>query len=244
VLSAAVLPAPSAGVPVLVVVLILLILLILAAIAATVTARRVARSRRRIAWQLEAHPAAPEGTCQERSRYCQKTQIKVKPGRREIAYLELYARIGDRDTVVKRLDGEIVRMLSQAVRAHRRHERPEELQRVVLPAAALLVAEVEAWLAEDATRDEVRTQAHLIAAEIEFEFTLYRCTKTPRGCEWQSEDKWNASLEDEQEEDVAELQRTASVGAGVESALTQLTDFVARVDERASVEVSVGMSAG
>jgi hypothetical protein len=202
----------------------------LLALAAVLVTRRVRRARRRIAWQLRARREPPERPCKERSHYCQKTEIKLKPGRRHIAYLEVHAHNGDRDALSTTVSDRVVDALNSALRGYRHHHERDELQRSVAPAADQLVREIESWLGDDTSYHGISTDAHLTASAIDFTFTLYRCSKKNDGPEWEEEDEWEASLDDEVDETVAELRRPQPRADEVESAAVQLADFVSRVD--------------
>jgi hypothetical protein len=79
-------------------------------------------------------------------------------------------------------------------------------------------------------------EAHLTAAEVEF--TLYRCSKKQDGPAWEKEHEWQASLEDEEDQDVARLHRPRRAAEDLEGLSAQLADFVTRVDVRPSLELS------
>jgi len=101
-----------------------------------------------------------------------------------------------------------------------------------------LVEEIEAWLRDDTVQREITTEAHLTAAEVEYEFTLYCCSKNQDGPAWEKEDQWQASLEDEEDEDVAHLHRPRPPTEDLDGLSAQLADFVTRVDVRPSLEMS------
>ena len=218
--------------------LILAVVLLVLLAVFTVSGRSLGRRRRRAAWQLEARSEPPKQPCQERSHYCQKTQVKLKPGRRRVAYLELRAQDGDRPELRQTLDGPIVDALNRALHDYRRDPQSTETRASLRPAAALLVGEIDSWLRGNSGHHEITTKAHLTAAEIEFEFTLYRCAKKDDGCQWEHEDEWKASVEDEAEEEVARLDHPRPPQSDLESAINQLAEFLPKVDEPASLELS------
>jgi hypothetical protein len=98
--------------------------------------------------------------------------VKLKPGRRHIASLVLHARDGDRAKPENQIGGLLVRQLNGALRNYRRDHERDRLRTTLRPVADLLVGEIEIWLADDAIHHEVAADAHLVAAEIEYEFTL------------------------------------------------------------------------
>jgi hypothetical protein len=209
-----------------------------AALVASILVRRAIRGRRRVAWQPRASTAPPERPCKERSHYCQKTTTTLKPGRRHLAYLEVHARDGAQDDLNTTVSDRVVDALNGALRGYRDHHRTDELRKSVLPAADLLVDEIESWLGSDTSYHAISTDAHLTAAAIDFTFTLYRCRKGQDGPEWEKEDEWEASLDDELDERVAELRRPQERAHAVEAAAGQLADFVARVDGLSTLTIS------
>jgi hypothetical protein len=234
-----VLPVADTGGPsALLVALIALAALLAGAIPGRVVTRRILRRRRRLAWQLQAHSEPPRRPCSKRSHYCEKTSIKLKPGRRDIAYLDLHARNGDAEEVETRASSQVVDELNGALRDYRRERKLEELRATLLPTAERLVEEIEAWLRDDTVQREITTEAHLTAAEVEYEFTLYRCSKNQDAPGWEKEDQWQASLEDEEDEDVAHLHRPRPATEDLDGLSAQLADFVTGVDVRPSLEMS------
>lgn len=221
-----------------------LVIVVLVALAALLVAmlawslRRIGRARRRAAWQLEAQAEPPEKPCSKRSHYCQKTQVKLKPGRRRIAYLVLRARDDDQAELERHIGGRLVSQLNDARRDYRRDQDRDRLRTTLVPVAGLLVREIELWLGDDAVHHEVAADAHLIAAELEYEFALYCCKGRDDRPEWEKEDEWTASVEDESEASAVRLDRAEPLGAKVESATDQLTEFVMEVDRPASVRAS------
>jgi hypothetical protein len=130
------------------------------------------------------------------------------------------------------------RLAGMALVGYRRERKLEPLRISLLPTAELLVEEIECWLQDDAVEREITTEAHLTAAEFEYEFTLYRCSNGRDGPAWEKEDEWHASLEDEDDQDVARLHRPRPVAEDLEGLSAQLADFVTRVDGPPGVELS------
>ncbi len=208
---------------------------LLAALAAALAVLRMMRARRRAAWQREARAEPPERPCSERNHYCQKAKVSAKPGPRAISYLEAHGRDGDGRRLQRRLGGRLVDELNGVVGDYRRDQDRNRLGTAVRPAATMLLHELDAW----PVSDQVTVDAHLVAAEVEYEFTLYVCSKRgDREPEWETEDEWKASLEEEREESAVKLDRRQPVGAQTESALDQLAELVTKVDEHIRVEVS------
>jgi len=209
---------------------------LLAAAAAALAAHRIMRARRRADWQLQARDEPPERPCSERNHYCQKVKVKAKPGPRVISSLDARARGGDGRELHRRLDGRLVRELNGVVAVYRGDRDRDGLRTAVQRAAGMLLHELDSW---PGATDEVTEDAHLVAAEVEYEFTLYVCSKSrDREPEWEKEDGWTASLADEREESAAKLDRRQPARVQEESALDQLAEFVTNVDEHISVEVS------
>jgi hypothetical protein len=234
-----VVPAADDGGPsVLLLLLIALAALLVGAVPARVVARRILRRRRRIGWQLQARREPPRRPCRQRNHYCQKTSINLKPGRRDIAYLEFHARNGDVEELDTRASTRLVDELNRALVAYRHDRKLESLRARLLSTAGLLVEEIESWLQHDVVEREITTEAHLTAAEVEYEFTLYRCSKKQDGPAWEKEDEWQASLDDEEDQEVARLHRPRPVAEDAEGLSAQLADFVRRVDVRPTVELS------
>jgi hypothetical protein len=222
-------------------------LLVLAALGAAAAlafwkARLLARTRRRAGWQPKAGSEPPDRGCRDATMYCQKTEMKIKPGHREVAYLELHARGGPQGEVSRTVGDRVLDALIRALRAYRRRRPEDDVRGATMAAAALLVAEMESFLYDDADYHEVVAQAHLTAAEIEFEFTLYDCAKPRRRGEWTHEDKWKASLQDERDENVAHVGRRSARAAALEDVAAQLAEFLARVDAPASLELTAEAS--
>ena len=199
--------------------------------------RRIARARRRATWQLDAHSEPPERPCSKRNHYCQKTQVKLKPGMRRIVYLVLEAD-DDGHALETRIAGRLVGQLNRALREHKRNQDRDHLRATLVPVAGLLVREIELWLGGDAVHHDVKVDAHLIAAEMEYEFTLYCCKSRDGHPEWEKEDQWTASVEDESEESAVRVDREEPLDARVESAADQLTDFLMELGTPTSVRAS------
>ena len=68
-----------------------------------------------------------------------------------------------------------------------------------MPVAGLLAREIQLRFGDDAVHYDVAVDAHLLAAEMEYEFALYYCKSRGGGPVWEKEDEWTASLEDESE---------------------------------------------
>jgi hypothetical protein len=200
--------------------------------------RRIARARRRATWQLDARSEPPRRPCSERNHYCQKTRVTLKPGSRRIAYLVVEARDRDHARLETRLAGRIVGELNRALRDHKRDQDRDCLRTKLVPVAGLLVREIELWLRDDTAHPDVTVDAHLIAAEAEYEFALYCCKGRDGRPEWEKEDEWTASVEDESEENIAHLDRADPVDARVDSATDQLTDFLIELDKPTSLRGS------
>jgi hypothetical protein len=200
--------------------------------------RRIGRARRRATWQLDARPEPPERPCSKRNHYCQKTQVKLKPGSRRIAYLVVEARDNGHAQLETQIAGRLVSQLNGALRDHKRNQDRDALRTTLVPVAGLLVREIEVWLGDDAVHHDVAVDAHLIAAEAEYEFALYCCKNRDGGPEWEKEDEWTASVEDESEENAVRLDRAEPLDARVESATDQLTDFLMELDKPTSVRAS------
>jgi hypothetical protein len=204
--------------------------------------RRVVRARRRATWQLEARPEPPERPCSKRNHYCQKTQVKLKPGRRRIAYLVLEARDDDHAQLETHIAGQLVRQLNGALRDHKRNQDRDRLRATLVPVAGLLAREIDLRFGDDAVHHDVAVDAHLIAAEMSYEFALYCCKSRDGGPVWEKEDEWTASVEDESEESAVRLDRADPLDARVESAADQLTEFLMELDEPTSVHASTEAS--
>lgn len=230
--------ADKQGPSTLLLLVIALAALLAGAVSTRAVAQRILRKRRRLAWQLKARGDPPRRPCSQRDHYCQKTSISLKPGIRDIAYLELHAHNGDAKELETRVSGRLVESLNSALVGYRRERKLEPLRTSLLPTAGLLVGEIESWLPEDAVEREITTEAHLTAAEVEYEFTLYRCSKGGDGPAWEKEDEWQASLEQEEDQDVARLQRPRPLGEDLEGLSAQLANFVTRVDGRPGVTLS------
>jgi hypothetical protein len=200
--------------------------------------RRIGRARRRATWQLDARPEPPRRPCSERTRYCQKTRVTLKPGRRRIAYLVVEARDTDHAQLETRIAGRLVSELNRALRDHKRNQDRDGLRTTLVPVAGLLVRDIELWLRDDAVHHDVAVEAHLIAAEAEYEFALYCCKGRDGRPEWEKEDEWTASVEDESEENAVRLDRADPLDARVESATDQLMDFLMELDKPTSLRGS------
>jgi hypothetical protein len=200
--------------------------------------RRMARVRRRARWQLDAQPEPPERPCSKRNHYCQKTQVKLKPGKRRITYLVLEARDDDHAQLVTRIAGRLVGQINGALRDHKRNQDHDRLRATLVPVAGLLVREIELWLGGDAVHHDVAVDAHLIAAEMEYEFALYCCKGRDGHPEWEKEDQWTASVEDESDKNAVRIDRTEPHAARVQSAADQLTEFLLQLDTPTSVRAS------
>lgn len=200
--------------------------------------RRTARTRRRATWQLDAQPEPPERPCSKRNHYCQKTQVKLKPGKRRIAYLALEARDDDHAQLETRIAGRLVGQVNGALRDHKRNQDRDHLRATLVPLAGLLVREIELWLGDDAVHHDVTVDAHLIAPEMECEFALYCCKSRDGHPEWEKEDQWTASVKDESDKNAVRIDRTEPHAARVESAADQLTEFLMELDTPTSVRAS------
>jgi hypothetical protein len=230
-------PAPKGGSNWLVVVALVLIAAVVVGMLLE-SARRIGRTRRRATWQLDARPEPPERPCSKRNHYCQKTQVTLKPGSRRIAYLVVEARDNGHTQLETQIAGRLVSQLNGALRNHKRNQDREALRTTLVPVAGPLVREIELWLGDDAVQHDVAVDAHLIAAEAEYEFALYCCKHRDGGPEWEREDEWTASVEDESEENAVRLDRAEPLDARVESATDQLTDFLIELDKPTSVRAS------
>ena len=210
------------------------------ALAAAIAAQRVMRTRRRAAWQPQARAEPPERPCSERNHYCQKIKLTAKPGPRIISRLDAHARGSDGREIARLLPGRLVNALNGAVADYRRDRHRERLRTALLPATGMLLSELDSWIARKVAHDEVTVDARFLAAEVEYAFTLYVCKgrKPDDQPEWEKEDEWKASLEDEREQNAVRLDLRRPVGAQTEIALAQLVELVTKVDEHITLEVS------
>jgi hypothetical protein len=208
---------------------------LLAAAAAALAAHRILHARRRADWQRQARAEPPDRPCSERNHYCRKVKVKARPGPRVISYLDARARGSDGRQLHRQLGGRLARELNGVVGDYRGDRNRDRLRTAVLPAAGMLLHELDSW----PVTEQVTVDAHLVAAEVEYEFTLYVCSKSRDSePEWEKEDEWTASLADEREESAVKLDRRQPVGVQTESALDQLAELVTNIDEHVSVDVS------
>ena len=184
----------------------------------------VLRSRSRMQWQLEASDEKPTGRCEGRPRRCRK-ETTLKPGPREIAYLEAHARDERGEPVDERIEGPVVERLHNAVHTYRHDRRHvDELRLALLSVAGELNDGVMHWVETSAGGESaVRLEAHLEGGKAECVFTLWHCHNHA----WEEGRHRKVEVEDECDEPIADLRYP---GTTVDALLGFLTEFVGRVD--------------
>ena len=68
------------------------------------------------------------------------------------------------------------------------------MRATLVPVAGLLAREIQLRFGDDSlVHYDVAVDAHLLAAEMEYEFALYYCKSRGGGPVWEKEDEWTAS---------------------------------------------------
>ena len=102
-----------------------------------------------------------------------------EPARRKIAHLTLIAQdpVSGERSKTGRVEGGVVNALNKAVRARRRRQKPENLERLVAPVAGMLVQQIGEWLRGEPAPRDVFIVGHLAGGEVTFQFILYHCRR-------------------------------------------------------------------
>lgn len=198
-----------------------------AAVAAAAAGWLTMRWRRRSGWQAKATTEEPPSQCVPPGRWC-TTEVELKPGRRDIAYLSLPGQGPAAHDLTGRSEGGAAEALNDAVHAYRRGSAADEVRLVVMPAAAELLDELRVR-AVDGTDGVVAIAAHLEGGKASCTFTVYRCVGTPPTTEWKKRDSWTVEVDDERDEPVAQLKLPLDERS-LELLVAQLAGFVAKVD--------------
>lgn len=204
---------------------------------ATLTMRRTIRIRRRKEWQEQAKEEDPPETCRPCTRHCQKIKIEeLELARRKITHLTLiaYDPVSGRARQTEEIRGEVVDGLDRAVKARRRRQEPEELQRLVTPVAGALFQQIGEWLRREPVPHDVYIAGHLAGSEATFQFILRHCRRRGQVNVWEEEDEWKVTVADERDEPVATLRGLDPAAPGMlerlAPALTQrLMQFIEQV---------------
>ena len=195
---------------------------------ATFSIRHSIKFHRHKEWQEKAEEEEPQETCEPCTRYCRKIELEVEPALRKIAHLSLstYDTVSSEQSKERQVKGEIVDGLNKAVRANRRREKPEKLQRQVAPLAQALLQQIMEWLRSEPAPRDVSIAGHLEGGKVTFQFILYHCKRIGNVNVWEKEDKWKATVEDKRDEPVGILRSLnpaePSISEGLASELTQL----------------------
>ncbi len=194
-------------VPVLALVAAAVVVVLTVVAGVTLTVLRSVKINRRKDWQRKAEEEEPPETCRHCTLYCREIELKLEPALRKVAYLNLSAeRPGSGGQAEeRRVAGDIVDGLSEAVAARRRREKPETLQRRVEPIALSLLQLIAEWLRGEPAPRDVRIVGHIVGGKAECQFVLYHCKRRGDVNVWEEEDKWKATVEDERDEAVGAL---------------------------------------
>jgi hypothetical protein len=201
----------------------------LAVLAATASWLTV-RWRRRSGWQAKATTEEPPPHCVPPRRWC-TTELTVKPGRRDIAYLSLAGQGPAARDLSERSESKAAEALNNAVDAYRRGGSADEVRLGVMPAGAELLDELRVQVVErtEGTEGVVAISAHLDGGKASCKFTVYRCVGTPPTTEWKEHDSWEVEVDDERDEPVAQVKLPLD-DRSLELLVAQLAGFVTKVD--------------
>jgi len=194
----------------------------------TLTVRHTIKVRRRKDWQEQAEEDEPPETCKPCTRYCRKIQIELKLARRAITHLTLVAHgpVSGEGTREGQVRGEVVEGLNEALRAHRRREEREQVQRLVEPVAKTLSQQLVEWLGPEAAPRDVSVAAHLKGGAVTFKFILYHCSTDNV---WEKEDEWEEKFEDERDETVTTVRGLDPTKRVAPELTQQLMQFIEKL---------------
>jgi hypothetical protein len=194
----------------------------------TFTVRHTIKVRRRKDWQEQAEEDEPPETCKPCTRYCRKIQIELKLARRAITHLTLVAHgpVSGERTREGQVRGEVVERLNEALRAHRRREEREQVQRLVEPVAKTLSQQLVEWLGAEAAPRDVSVAAHLKGGAVTFKFILYHCSTDNV---WEKEDEWEEKFEDERDETVTTVRGLDPTKRVAPELTQQLMQFIEKL---------------
>ena len=166
------------------------------------TIRHIIEIRRRNEWQEKANEEEPQETCQPCTRYCRKIELELEPALRKITHLNFGASalVSGEQSKERQVKGELVDGLNKAVMAHRRREKPEELQEQVAPLAHTLLQQIMEWLRGESAPRDVFVTGHLEGGKVTCQFILYHCKRRGTVNVWEEDAKWEAKIKDERDE--------------------------------------------
>jgi hypothetical protein len=193
-------------------------------LAATATWLTV-RWRRRSGWQARATTAGPPTHCAEPAHWC-TSEVKLKPGSRNIAYLQLAGQGLAAQRLGGRSRGKAVDALNGAVRDYRGSGSADEIRLAVTPAAAELLGEIRAQV-EEGANGVAAVAAHLDGGKASCKYTVYRCV----GNDWKPRDSWEVEIDDERDEPVAQVALPLHDGS-LELLVDEFAGFITKVDVR------------
>lgn len=201
----------------------------------TLTVRRMIKIRRRKKWQEQAKEGEPPETCQPCTRHCRKIEVELEPARRKVVHLALIAQdpVSGERSQTGRVEGGVVGALNKAVRARRRRQKPDNLERLVAPVAGMLLQQIGEWLRREPAPRDVFIVGHLAGGEVTFQFILYHCRRRGKVNVWEEEDKWKATVADEHDEPVIALRGLDTADRGMlERLVPELTQWLVRFIEK------------
>ena len=202
------------------------------ALAVTLAIRSVMKHRPRQKWQKEAEEN-PQEPCEPGDKRCQKIEIECELSECQIEYLRLTAQnaISGESNEEKQLRGKIVDGLNMVIAAKRRGERPEKLERKIIPLAQALSKSIMDWLHKERSPQDVSITGHLKGCKVTYKFKLKECKETHTWGE--AKEEWEATIKEERDELLSVLQRLES-SVGISEQLTAeltlgLMEFIKKV---------------
>jgi hypothetical protein len=185
-------------------------------------------------WEKQAKQGKPSGDCQPSRRYCQvETDIELKLMR--VTQLEFVATdpTSGQERRRQTFTGHLPANLGSVVLAHRLGTSTGELS----PRIEKLTQELSQSLAHSLQGDQasynVTVSAHLEGIEVTSTFTLYQCVGTPPKTIWKKIAQWEASKQQERDDDILALAEVSGTDASITVRLPieiypQMRDYIER----------------
>jgi len=203
-----------------------------AAVSVTFVVLRFKKKKRRREWQEKAKETEPGETSKLDTRYCRKIELESEGAAYKIKYLNLnFVNSISEEKSNRKVRGEIVDWLNDAVIAHRQGEKTEELQTRLKNLADKLLQKSLKWLRAEKVPQHVSILAHLEGGKVTSQFILYQRKQRRNVNVWEEEDKWEATIDYKHDELVGTLHRLDPIDPNLSERQAELVGLLMKFME-------------
>lgn len=183
----------------------------------TLSVRYNSKIKLRQKWQEQAKAGQPDPACQPCTYHCEKIKLEeLELARRSIAYIGLtsFDPVSGAKCQQLQVKGEVAEGLNRALNSYRRNRETAQLQPLLAPVTAALLAQIGDWLRHEPAPRDVFIDGHLIGSKAKCKFVLRHCLRKGTEGTWEQEDEWTATVTDECDEAITTLSQISPAAKG------------------------------